>query len=492
MKWQELINSVETEKQGGNSNPEITDIAYDSRSVIPGAAFFAIPGYKEDGSWYIDDAINNGAVAVVSEKEQKDCTVPWIQVAEPRRLLSAFALKLWDIRFENIVTVGITGTNGKTTTVGLYHNLFQNMYGNTDSWMFSTVVYNLGNKTVNATKTTPEASDLLRFIKESDYTPKAITMEVSSHALELHRVDGFMFDIVVWTNLTQDHLDFHGDMNSYYEAKKKLFINNQKDTGITVINIDDKWGQKLFAELSDTEKVTYGFSDSADVKVVNSSCTWSGTKIAVQSNNDRMHFMSSLVGEFNIYNMAALIAGALALGISEEVIRKSFDSMPVMQGRMERVKISADFSVVVDYAHTPDALKNVLTTARNLTNGKLICVFGCGGDRDKVKRPLMAEAVVANCDEMIVTTDNPRTESPKQIIDDILEGVPLDFPYSVIVDRREAIKKALQIGEDHDCIVIAGKGHETYQEVNGIRHHFDDREVVLELSKEMERTFGKK
>ncbi len=492
MKWLELIESFEIKNRGGEGNPEVSDIIYDSRLVTRGSVFVAIPGFNVQGDEFINGALKKGAVAVISENRQPDCTVPWIQVSGTRRMLGTFAGKLWNINFDAMVTVGITGTNGKTTTTGFYYNLYKHIYGSKASWMFSTVIYELGDRTEDALRTTPEASDLLRFIGTAEEKPKALTMEVSSHALELHRVEGFLFDIAVWTNLSQDHLDFHGNMDTYYNAKKKLFQNNIKSNGIAVINIDDKWGKKLVADMSGIKQVTYGFSDDADLKIVSSKTEWSGTEIDVTFKEKQMHFRSHLAGFFNVYNMAALVTGAASTGVSEADVQKCFDSTKSIPGRMERVDIPAEFSVIVDYAHTPDALESVLFTAGKLTSERVICVFGCGGERDKVKRPLMGDVAAHNCDESIVTTDNPRSEKPQKIIDDILDGMPLDFPHYVIPDRRKAIKKALQIARKGDSVIIAGKGHEPYQEINGVRHHFDDREVVIEVYKEMEPVSEKK
>ena len=492
MKWLDLIKTIEVKNQGGPGNPLVSDIIYDSRLTTRGSVFVAIGGFNLRGDAFINDAVKKGAVAVVSGNPQPDCEVPWIQVPDPRKLLGRFAKKLWSINFDKMVTVGITGTNGKTTTTGFYHNLYSHIYGSNASWMFSTIVYELGDRTEYALRTTPEASDLLRFIGTAEEKPKALTMEVSSHALELRRVEGFLFDIAIWTNLSQDHLDFHGTMDSYYNAKKKLFERNLKSKGVAVVNIDDEWGRKLSAELSAAKQITYGFSDKADMKIIDSKSNWSGTEIDVTFKKSTMHFKSHLPGFFNVYNMAALIAGAAATGISEFEIQNSFDSIQSIPGRMERVDIHSGFSVIVDYAHTPDALENVLSAAGSLTAGRNICVFGCGGGRDRAKRPLMAGAVARNCDEAIVTTDNPRSETQEKIINDILEGMPLDFPHHVIPNRKMAIKKALEIARKGDCVVIAGKGHEKYQEINGVRYRFDDREVAIEFGKDMERISGKK
>lgn len=484
MEWFDLIKTLEVTVRGGDGNPEIGDVAYDSRLIVPGSLFVAIPGFKKHGDGFIRDAIQRGAAAVISENPQPDCGVPWIQQHDPRRALGRCAITLWNIDFDAMMTVGITGTNGKTTTVHFYHTLFGQAYGAEASWMFSTIVYKLGSRTEGAGRTTPEASDLLRYIGKAAQRPKAVSMEVSSHALELHRVEGFLFDIAVWTNLSQDHLDFHGTMDAYFAAKEKLFRHHLKKNGIAVINCDDAWGRKLSDGLAGISQITYGFSDKADMKITGSRTSWKATEIDILFQRKPMHFTACLPGFFNVYNMAAVAAGALAKGIAKQDIQNCFDTMRTVPGRMERVDIPAGFSVIVDYAHTPDALENVLSTSAKLTEGKVICVFGCGGDRDRAKRPLMAAAVAHNCDEAVVTTDNPRSESPQKIIDDILEGMPLDFPHQVIVDRRSAIRKALEIARKGDCVIIAGKGHETYQEVNGVRHHFDDREVAVELYKE--------
>ncbi|MDO5575678.1 MAG: UDP-N-acetylmuramoyl-L-alanyl-D-glutamate--2,6-diaminopimelate ligase, partial [Fibrobacter sp.] len=333
--------------------------------------------------------------------------------------------------------------------------------------------------------TTPESVDIFRLIANAEQKPKAVVMEVSSHSLIMNRVCGLEFDLAVWTNLTQDHLDFHKSMEAYYLAKKQLFIKNMKPDGVAVINIDDQWGKRLAGEIKDKHVMTYGADSTADVRICSSSCDWNGCNLEISFNGESMIIDSPLRGDFNLYNITAMVSGGIALRVSSETIRLSCESIQTVPGRMERVAIDAPFSVIVDYAHTPDALTNVLKTARKLTSGKLICVFGCGGDRDKTKRPLMGTEVAQNCDEAIVTSDNPRSEKPQTIINGILPGIPLDFPHVAIADRKEAIARALRTAKAGDCVVVAGKGHENYQEIQGVRHHFDDREVVVELYKSM-------
>jgi len=313
--------------------------------------------------------------------------------------------------------------------------------------------------------------------------PKALVMEVSSHSLSLDRIGGLAFDCAVFTNLTQDHLDFHRTMERYYQAKKRLFTDFVKKEGWRIVNIDDVWGRRLAAEIGPDHTVTYGKAADADIRIVNFSCGWQGTEIELLEGNERVGFASSLRGAFNIYNMAAFYAGARAIDrtLAPSMIAAAFAEVGTVAGRMEVATLDASFTVVVDYAHTPDALTNILQAVRPMTEGRIICVFGCGGDRDRTKRPLMGRAVADLADEAIVTSDNPRGEKPEAIIDEILAGMPLDFPHRVIVDRKEAIRQALTLGKQGDCIVIAGKGHETYQEVAGVRRSFDDREIVAAL-----------
>ncbi len=291
------------------------------------------------------------------------------------------------------------------------------------------------------------------------------------------------FDIAIWTNLTQDHLDFHESMEDYFQSKKRLFTRYAAKSAISVVNTDDAWGRRLASELNGPV-TTYGSAPDADFRILEKTCTWERTRIVADYRDEQYVFESPLPGEFNIWNMAAACAAGLAFGFPASFIAESLKTIKPVGGRMERIAVPGGVNVVVDYAHTPDALAKVLETAGKLTDGNLICVFGCGGDRDRGKRPLMGEAVAMHCDEAVVTSDNPRSEKPSAIIDDVCIGVPLDFPHHIIPDRREAIRKAFRIAHPGDCIVVAGKGHETYQEEMGVRRHFDDREVVREIGTE--------
>jgi len=483
MRLSELLNKagMQVIDGTGDSDPEILDICYDSRKVVSGSLYVSIPGTRLDGDSYIKDAISRGAVAVISENPQTDLPVRFVQSTNLRNALGRLGASLWEINIQDLFFVGITGTNGKTTTAHLFEQMLRQKYSADRTWMFGTVDFHLGEKRLPADHTTPEALDIFRYIGKSQCRPEGLVMEVSSHSLALDRVGGMLYDMAVWTNLTQDHLDFHHDMVSYYQAKKRLFTKYLKPDGIAVINIDDPWGERLRNELTNTKCVTYGRNEAAQIRIFSWKCDWDGCRVDIEEDGKVFSFSSSLRGYFNVYNMAAMIAGARGMGCSAEQIQKAFDCVDTVPGRMDRVDLEALFSVVVDYAHTPDALENILKTARPLTGGRLICVFGCGGDRDKAKRPIMGRIVSENCDEAIVTSDNPRTEKPQAIIDQILDGIPLDFPHTVFADRRQAIMQALSMAREGDCVVIAGKGHEDYQEIDGVKHHFNDKEVVMEL-----------
>ncbi len=485
MNFSELVKRINATAIGGEGDPVISDIVYDSRAVKPGAIYVAIPGFKAHGDSFIASAVEKGAVAVISENPQPSCTVPWAQVHDARMVPARLARHLFSVDFNSILMVGITGTNGKTTTAHLWRNLLRLTYGPACCWMIGTIVYEMGDVVVEANRTTPEGVDLLRSMGTAQPAPEALVMEVSSHALALARVAEFVYDIAIFTNLTQDHLDFHKEMDAYYEAKKLLFTQHLKTDGVAVVNIDDSWGRRLASELSRAQVVSFGESADAVCRIMKMDCGFDGTSVTLDFKGDEYLFVAGLVGRFNAYNMTGVIAGALAKGIDPAIIQASLSAQHGVPGRMERVPVDLPFSVVVDYAHTPDALVNVLSTARELTKGNLSCVFGCGGDRDRTKRPLMAEAVAAHADEAVITSDNPRSESPKAIIEEILGGIPLDFPHTTIADRREAIKKAMRTARPGDCVVVAGKGHETYQEIAGVKHHFSDVETVLELAIEL-------
>jgi UDP-N-acetylmuramoyl-L-alanyl-D-glutamate--2,6-diaminopimelate ligase len=472
---------------GGSGNPDIWDITCDSRTVKNGDLFVAIPGTKTQGAAYVADALRRGAAAVVSGSKSSGENVPWAQVENPRRALGLLGKMLWRVNVDAMQLVGITGTNGKTTTAHLFTKLFEQRFDPERVWMFGTIDFKLGARRLTASHTTPEALDVFRLIggAAESMVPQAMVMEVSSHSLALDRVGGLVFDAAVFTNLTQDHLDFHKTMEDYYQAKKRLFTDFLKKDGCSVVNIDDPYGRRLAEEIGGGNRVTFGRTEGADVRIVDAECSWDGTAVELDVRGKRLKVRSALRGFFNVYNITGLCAGAAALSFDGTAIGRACSEVETVPGRMDRVALEAPFSVIVDYAHSPDALVNILRTSRPLTKGRLICVFGCGGDRDRTKRPLMGKAVAEFSDEAVVTSDNPRSERPAAIIDEILAGMPLDFPQTVIEDRREAIRKGLAIARAGDCVVIAGKGHETYQEIKGVRHPFNDKEIVYTTYEEI-------
>jgi len=487
MTWNELLEKIPVITRGGDGNPVITDIVYDSRKANKNSVFVSIPGFRVNGDAFIEDAISRGACAILTENKLQNCMVPWAQVKNVRQILGLTSKYIFNIDNSNILFVGITGTNGKTTTTYLINKMLSLVNGELYTWMFGTVCYSYGDNKTPACNTTPESAEIFRIISSAKEKPKAIVMEVSSHSLSLDRIYGILYDCAVFTNLTQDHLDFHKTMENYYQAKKMLFERYLKNNGKAVINIDDEYGNRLYNELSQIKAITYGRNNFADICIVDWKCNWDFTTVKLKIFNQVKEYTSKLVGFFNVYNMTALVATAYALNINDDILVKTFEAIRPVPGRMERIFLDADFSVFVDYAHTPDALVNVLSTVKKLSSGRVICVFGCGGDRDKTKRPLMAMAVAQNADEAIITSDNPRSENPQDIIRDILQGMPLDFPHVAIADRREAIKKALSIASKGDCVVIAGKGHENYQEIKGIRYHFDDKEEIVKAFEELKK-----
>ena len=469
-------------RRSGGGNPEIADCTADSRTVKNGALFVAIPGTKVQGDAFVAEAAARGAKAIVSEGVPAEVrgSIPWVQVANARSALGMIGKALYDIAVDKMQMIGITGTNGKTTTAHLFKKLCEQRFAPANVWMFGTIEYQLGAETRPASHTTPESHEIFRLIGQAKERPDAVIMEVSSHALALDRIGGMAYDAALLTNVTQDHLDFHKTMEAYYQAKKRLFTDYLKANGCSVVNIDDPWGRRLAEELKGKNLITYGTSADAAVRIVRHECTWDGSMVTLSAEGKEMEFRSALRGLFNVYNMTTLFAGSLALNYDRASVEKAFSAIATVPGRMDRVPIKADFAVIVDYAHTPDALVNILQTARPLTKGRLICVFGCGGDRDRTKRPLMGNAVASFADEAIVTSDNPRTEKPVAIIEEIIKGISLDFPHLIIPDRRAAIKKALSMARRGDCVVIAGKGHEDYQEIQGVKEPFNDRDIVIE------------
>ena len=471
----------------------VSGVAYDSRRVTQGTVFVALRGLHADGTAFAQDAIARGAVAVIAEAPAPVSTngrkVPWIQVPDARLALAALAAEYWSHPSEQLSLVGITGTNGKTTTSYVLASIFE--AAGVRCGRIGTVGYRVGEREIEAARTTPEAPELQHLLRDMvSMGCGACVMEVSSHALSLKRADHLRFSAAIFTNLTRDHLDFHRDMEAYFAAKLRLF-RLLPDDGIGIVNLDDRRGAAFRAAAR--RPVTYAIDAAADVRPGPLSFSLDGLEFDVRTPRGALHVRSKLVGRPNAYNILAALSTAMALDIPFGAIEAGIWNLSSVPGRFQIVSGPVDdVRVVVDYAHTDDALKNLLETARPLASGRVITVFGCGGDRDKTKRPLMGAVAARLSDLVIVTSDNPRSESPAQIIEEVKRGIvvpadrtppkgvpgPKATPYRAIVDRREAIERAVHEAHRGDLVLVAGKGHEKYQVIGDRVLPFDDVEVA--------------
>ncbi|MDN5344231.1 MAG: UDP-N-acetylmuramoyl-L-alanyl-D-glutamate--2,6-diaminopimelate ligase [Clostridia bacterium] len=474
-----------TVERGGDQQVALAGLHYDSRRVGPGFLFVAIKGFQTDGHLYIKDAVARGAVAVVLEDMVPlPPGVAWARVQDSRRALGLLAARFYGYPSRRLRLMGVTGTNGKTTTTHLIQAVLEG--AGRPTGCLGTIGNRLGDQVLPAERTTPEALDLQALLHQLvGLGATGAVMEVSSHALALHRLAGAEFDVAVFTNLTQDHLDFHRDMEAYFACKARLF----QDLGrgvkagrqYAVINGDDPWGRRLPA-LTRVPVITYGCSPGCQVRARDINLVAGGATCRVSWPRGEAELRLRITGRFNIYNALAAFTVALEEGLDPQQALNTLGAIRGVPGRLERVDQGQPFTVVVDYAHTPDGLENVLATARQVTGGRLITVFGCGGNRDRGKRPLMGQVAARLSDYCIITSDNPRDEEPEAIIADILPGVE-QVPgalYRVLPDRRQAIAAALAEAQSGDMVVIAGKGHETYQIVKGQTLPFDDRRVARE------------
>nr|WP_277998830.1 UDP-N-acetylmuramoyl-L-alanyl-D-glutamate--2,6-diaminopimelate ligase [Moorella sulfitireducens] len=482
---EELVAAIDTVDRGGDQQVYLTGLHYDSRQVKPGFLFVAIKGFKTNGHLYIKDALNRGAVAVVLEEEVSlPAGVAWVRVGDSRRALGILAARFYGYPSRRLRLIGVTGTNGKTTTTHLIQAALEG--AGRPTGLLGTIANRLGHQVLPATHTTPESLDLQALLHQLvNLGAMEVVMEVSSHALALHRVEGAEFDAAVFTNLTQDHLDFHRDMEDYFQAKARLFA--ALDQGVkrgpkyAVINGDDPYSTPL-RTLTPVTVITYGCGPECQVRARDINLTANGATCRVIWPGGEAGLNLQLTGRFNIYNALAAFTVAWQEGVDPATIVKTLGEVRGVPGRLEQVRQGQPFTVVVDYAHTPDGLENVLRAARQVTRGHLIVVFGCGGNRDRGKRPLMGNVAARLSDYCIITSDNPRDEDPEAIIAEILPGVK-EVPgarYQVVADRRRAIAAALARAGRGDMVVIAGKGHETYQIVRGQILPFDDRQVARE------------
>lgn len=476
MKITSIIKGIKDVKIEGEDH-EIESMAYNTSSVKGNSLFFCIEGVKTDGHIFAQKACESGAIAVVISKDVEvgeGITKIWVKNTREAMAIMSSNFNGNPTNYMNVI--GITGTNGKTTSTFMLKSILDT-YGK-KTGLLGTIYNIIGDKREEAKRTTPESMDLQSIFSEmKNSCIEDCVMEVSSHSLELKRVFGVDFKVGIFTNLTQDHLDFHGTMDNYFNAKMILFRNCE----YSIINIDDEYGKKALGELNN-KIITYGIDSRGDISAEDIVISGEGTEFNLKYKDETIRIKLHLPGKFNVYNALGCIGAAIALNIPLDIIKRGLESLESVPGRSEKVNSNKGFTVVIDYAHTPDGIINILRTAREYTRGRLITVFGCGGDRDRTKRPLMGEAAGKLSDFCFVTSDNPRTEDPSKIIEDIIPGIDkTKCSYKVIEDRREAIKGAIDMGKNGDVIVVAGKGHETYQILKDKTIHFDEKEIVLEI-----------
>ena len=470
MNLRNLINGIQNVSVHGDA--DIVSLACDSRSASAGTLFAALPGAKFDGKHFIPEAIARGASAVLSDVFVD--SVPCILTSTPRKTFAEIADKFYNSPSKSIRLIGVTGTNGKTTTAYLLRHIF-NM-SKERCGMLGTIEYDLGSSKITAPLTTPECVDFtasLAEMKKNGCTTAAV--EVSSHALDQYRVHPHRFSCAVFTNLTRDHLDYHKTMESYFNAKKRLF-DSLDSNGYACVNADDKYGDAIVKDCAG-KVIRYGLSENANVHAAINKADLHGTTLTVRYGYDSQMFHSPLVGDYNVSNVLGACAASVCLGLDLRTIAYAVESFPGVPGRLERFHANG-ITVFVDYAHTDDAIRSALSVLKQLTCGKLWVVFGCGGDRDRGKRPMMARAAEQSADYIVVTQDNPRTEYPGQILKDIESGFSDLSNVKMISDRSEAISYTIKNAQVNDVILVAGKGHENYQIFGTVKHPFDDCEQV--------------
>jgi len=479
---EETLDETAVISATGDQKIKISDVCYDSRTVTEGSLFVAVRGVETDGHRFIVDAVEKGCAAVVAEDLPESGTLcPWVCVHNSRLALASISATFFGNPSRGFPVVGITGTNGKTTTAFLTHHLLLGAWRRCG--LIGTLGYHTGEEMSPASRTTPESRDLQGLFAEMhDNGCRGAVMEVSSHALVQQRVSSVAFDVGIFTNLSQDHLDYHKSMDAYYGAKKLLFEQlvgaAEECRGIAVINIDDAYGRRLYKAYADRLRcMTYGMGVQADFRAVDPRSDHRGTTFQLEARGRSFLVRTPLLGTFNIYNALAALAAGNALGINLRESIGNLTDVPQVPGRLENVSSQRPFQVFIDYAHTPDALEKALNTLRELEPKRIITVFGCGGDRDREKRPLMGATVESSSDYAIVTSDNPRGEDPAAITRDIERGMKAGR-HAVVHDRAEAISTAISAAEPGDIVLIAGKGHEDYQEVAGDRMPFQDSRVA--------------
>ena len=495
MKLAQLLGAVPESRVTGDRDIEINGLYYDSRRVAPGGIFFALRGVKSDGSAFVEAAVKGGAVAVVADRPCAVAGATVIEVPDARRAMSLMAAEFYGQPTGSIPLVGITGTNGKTTTSYLIEGILE--AAGFPAAVLGTISYRFGETSIPAENTTPESVDLQRTLRELvDLGARGAVMEVSSHSLEQRRADGCQFDVAVFSNLTRDHLDYHHDMASYFASKLRLFTDllaptDSKPVRRAVVNLDDPYGKEIVAATA-APVLSYALAGPADLTVAEVDFSVHGIRCRLNTPRGELSLASDLLGRFNLYNILAAVGAGLALDLPDAAIKAGIEGHKKVPGRLERVENDKGITVLVDYAHTGDALENVLATISELKTDRIVTIFGCGGDRDKGKRPVMGEIAARYSDLAVLTSDNPRTEDPLAILADVRAGIePMGLRentleelaqgfgakgYAVIESRRDAVRAAILAARPGDIVLLAGKGHEDYQIIGTQKFHFDDRE----------------
>ncbi len=458
---------------------EVTGLAYDSRKVKKGYIFFAIRGLKDDGNKYVNDAVKNGAALIITE-EDLDLQIPVLKVKQIRKLMANISSAYYGDPSSALKLIGVTGTNGKTTITYLLKSFLNNAGYKTG--LIGTIDYQTGIMKMDSTLTTPDSIELNMMLGEMAKSKMDFcVMEVSSIALSMDRVYGLNFNTAIFTNLTSEHLDFHKDMENYLNAKKILFDGlSAKDHAIS--NADDKYGEKILSETK-ARKLFYSIKNESNLKAFNEKLSLTGLEFDVNWNGKTYTLRSGLSGRFNIYNILASVTAVLNYDIDMTSIQESLLNFKEVNGRFNKIKLPNGAIAVVDYSHTSDSLKNAIESAREILNeekrnGRVITIFGCGGNKDRTKRPVMGNFATSLSDYSIITSDNPRFENPMEIIDEIITGIKTKNNYEVMENREDAIRKGIEISREGDIVLVCGKGHETYQEIDGVKTHFDDKEVI--------------
>ena len=484
MNLETLLNRIPVLEITGNKNPEVSEIVFDSRKAVENSLYVAIKGTVSDGHSFINAAIEKGAKIVVCEDlpETLNNEITFIKVKDSSKVLGQLASNFYGNPSEKLNLIGITGTNGKTSATTLLFHIFKNL--GFQSALISTVEYRIADEIIPSTHTTPDVLTLNKILAKAVETGcEYAFMEVSSHGIDQNRTEGMHFKIAGFTNITHDHLDYHKTFDAYLKTKKRFF-DELNPEAIAITNIDDKNGNVMLQNTK-AQKKTYALKTMADYHGRILEADFNGMLL----NFNGKEFWSTLTGKFNVYNLLLAFAVTIECGFHEEDVLKAISNLKRVKGRFETLKSQGGIFFVVDYTHTPDALENILDSINEIRtkNERLITVFGCGGDRDHAKRPEMGKIATRKSTLAIITSDNPRTENPAEIIKEIEAGVePQNYSkYTSIPDRKDAIKMAIKFAEPKDIILVAGKGHEDYQEINGVKHHFDDKEVIIELSQLM-------